>query len=130
MVRRTLDLSDYGTYRGDAAEAQPSLALPVANLKLKLILPRLSHPGVYFVAVATDTTGQHGIARANGTLCHCRSENSCDGASRSEGRQTRQLRPLHTTPGRGRPLLLPRDNPVRTASSRCINHAATRWLLA
>jgi hypothetical protein len=67
MVRRTLDLSDYGTYRGDAAEAQPSLALPIANLKLKLILPRLSHPGVYFVAVATDTTGQHGIARANGT---------------------------------------------------------------
>ena len=66
-VRRTLDLSNYGTYRGDAAEAQPSLALPVANLKLKLILPRLSHPGVYFVAVATDTTGQHGIALANGT---------------------------------------------------------------
>jgi hypothetical protein len=67
-VLRTLDLSNYGTYRGDAAEAQPSLlVLPVANLKLKLILPRLSHPGVYFVAVATDTTGQHGIARANGT---------------------------------------------------------------
>jgi hypothetical protein len=66
-VGRILDLSNYGTYRGDAAEVQPSLALPVANLKLKLILPRLSHPGVYFVEVATDTTGQHSIARANGT---------------------------------------------------------------
>ena len=65
-VRCTLDLSNYGTYRGDAAEAQPSLALPVANLTLKLILPRLSHPGVYFVAIATDTTGRHSIARANG----------------------------------------------------------------
>ena len=66
-VRRTLDLSIYGTYRGDAAEAQPSLALPIADLKLELILPRLSQPGVYFVAVATDTTGQHSIACANGT---------------------------------------------------------------
>ena len=126
MVRRTLDLSDYGTYRGDAAEAQPSLALPVANLELKLILPRLSHPGVYFVAVATDTTGQHGIARANGSSVTADQKTVVTVPLDLRAARPWQLRPLHTTPGRGRPLLLPRDNPVRTASSRCINHAATR----
>jgi hypothetical protein len=63
-VRRTLDLSDYGTYRGELAPSVPALSLPAALVKLQLILPRFSDPGNYFVVVAPDRSGRNRIAGA------------------------------------------------------------------
>ncbi len=64
MVRRTLDLSDYGTYRGEQAPSVPVLSLPAALVKLTLILPRFSDPGNYFVVVAPDRSRRNRIASA------------------------------------------------------------------
>jgi hypothetical protein len=64
MLRRTLDLSDYGTYRGEQAPSVPVLSLPAALVKLKLILPRFSDPGNYFVVVAPDRSRRNRIAGA------------------------------------------------------------------
>ena len=64
MVRRTLDLSDYGTYRGEQAPSVPVLSLPAALVKLQLILPRFSDPGNYFVVVAPDRSRRNRIAGA------------------------------------------------------------------
>jgi hypothetical protein len=63
-LRRTLDLSEYGTPRGDEAVSVPDLSLPAALVKLQLILPRLSDPGNYFVMVGPDKSGQNRIACA------------------------------------------------------------------
>ena len=62
MARRTLDLSDYGTYRGEQAPSVPVLSLPAALVKLKLILARFSGPGNYFVVVAPDRSRRNRIA--------------------------------------------------------------------
>ena len=63
-LRRTLDLSEYGTPRGEQGVSVPGLSLPAALVKLELILPRLSDPGNYFVMVAPDKSGQNRIACA------------------------------------------------------------------
>jgi hypothetical protein len=68
MVRRTLDLSDYGTYRGAQAPSVPVLSLPAALVKLKLILPRFSDPGNDFVVVAPDRSRRNRIAGARRSL--------------------------------------------------------------
>ena len=64
MVRRTLDISDYGTYRGEQAPSVPVLSLPAALVKLQLILPRFSDPGNYFVVVVPDRSRRNRIASA------------------------------------------------------------------
>jgi hypothetical protein len=61
---RTLDLSEYGTYRGEQPKELPPLSLPPALVRVELILPRLSRAGNYWVGVATDKTGKHIIADA------------------------------------------------------------------
>ena len=63
-LRRTLDLSEYGTPRGEETVSVPDLSLPPALVELELILPRLSDPGNYFVMVAPDKSGQNRIACA------------------------------------------------------------------
>lgn len=63
-VSRTLDLFSYGTYLGEEGGKQPPLVLTAALLKLELILPRLSEPGMYSVTVAADRTGRGRIAFA------------------------------------------------------------------
>ena len=63
-LRRTLDLSEYGTPRGEETVYVPDLSLPAALVELELILPRLSDPGNYFVMVAPDRSGQNRIACA------------------------------------------------------------------
>lgn len=60
---RTLDLSGYGTYRGEQPTLPP-LSLPRARVRVELILPRFSGTGNYWVAVSTDKTGNHVIAEA------------------------------------------------------------------
>jgi hypothetical protein len=66
-LQRTLDLSQYGTYRGDEPASNPPLHLPVALLRLELVLPRLSQPGAYSIAVASDRNGLNRVACAKGT---------------------------------------------------------------
>jgi len=66
-VRRTLDLSEYGTYRGDKPPSNPPLHLPAALVRLELILPRLSQPGAYYIMVAADKNGLNRVACAKGT---------------------------------------------------------------
>jgi hypothetical protein len=63
-LHRTLDLSQYGTYRGDQPSSNPPLHLPAALLSLDLILPRLSQPGAYYVIVAADKNGLDRVACA------------------------------------------------------------------
>ena len=66
-LHRTLDLSQYGTYRGDQPPSNPPLHLPAALLSLELILPRLSQPGAYYVMIAADKNGLDRVACAKGT---------------------------------------------------------------
>jgi hypothetical protein len=66
-LHRTLDLSQYGTYRGDQPLSNPPLHLPAALLKLELVLPRLSRPGAYSIMVARDKNGLNRVACATGT---------------------------------------------------------------
>ena len=66
-LHRTLDLSQYGTYRGDQPSSNPALHLPAALLSLDLILPRLSQPGAYYIMVAADKNGLNRVACAKGT---------------------------------------------------------------
>ncbi len=66
-LHRTLDLSQYGTYRGEQPQSNPPLYLPAALLRLELVLPRLSQPGAYDIMVASDKNGLNRVACATGT---------------------------------------------------------------
>jgi hypothetical protein len=66
-LNRTLDLSQYGTYRGDQPPGNPPLHLPAALVSLELVLPRLSPSGEYSIMVATDKDGRNPVACAKGT---------------------------------------------------------------
>jgi hypothetical protein len=66
-LHRTLDLSQYGTYRGDQPPGDRPLHLPAALLRLELVLPRLSQPGAYYIMVATDKNGLDRVACTKGT---------------------------------------------------------------
>ena len=65
-LHRTLDLSQYGTYRGDQLTTNPALFLPAALLRLEIVLPRLSQPGTYYITVAADKNGFGPVASARG----------------------------------------------------------------
>jgi hypothetical protein len=65
-LRETLDLSQDGTYRGEQPATVPRLSLPAALVRLELILPRLSNPGNYFVAIAPNESGRYIIGSARG----------------------------------------------------------------
>jgi hypothetical protein len=66
-LHRTLDLSQYGTYRGDQPANNPPLRLPAALIRLELVLPLLGPPGAYSIAVASDRNGLNRVACATGT---------------------------------------------------------------
>jgi hypothetical protein len=66
-LHRTLDLSQYGTYRGDQPAGTPPLHLPPAVVSLELVLPRLSPSGEYSIMVAADKDGRNPVACAKGT---------------------------------------------------------------
>jgi hypothetical protein len=68
FTERTLDLTDYGTYRGARdTPTKPPLLLPATLLHVNLILPRFSEPGRYQIMVAQDRNGKKGLASASGT---------------------------------------------------------------
>ena len=98
-LHRTLDLSQYGTYRGDQPASQPSLHLPAALLRLELVLPRLSQPGAYSIMVASDKNGLNRSGLRNGDRSGCRSADRGHCVSRSEKCDARQVRLVDSTPG-------------------------------
>lgn len=65
---QTLDLTNYGTYRGSQDEPpRPPINLPAALLHVNLILPRFSEAGPYTIMVVGDKEGNGRIAYATGT---------------------------------------------------------------
>jgi hypothetical protein len=67
VVDRTLDLTNYGTFRGaENLPPKPPLNLPAALLHVNLILPRFSEAGAYNVMVVAGREGTNRIAYATG----------------------------------------------------------------
>jgi hypothetical protein len=67
-VERTLDLTNYGTYRGaEDQPPRPPVNLPAGLLHVNLILPRFSEAGSYTIMVVGDREGNGRIAYAAGT---------------------------------------------------------------
>jgi hypothetical protein len=66
QLHRTLDLSQYGTYRGDQATTNPPVLLPAVLLRLEIVLPRFSQPGAYDIMVAVGKNGIGRVASAKG----------------------------------------------------------------
>lgn len=67
VVDRTLDLTNYGTYRGaEEQPPKPPLNLPAALLHVNLILPRFSEAGPYTIIVVAGREGTNRIAYATG----------------------------------------------------------------
>ena len=67
-IDRTLDLTNYGTFRGaEEQPPKPPLKLPAALLHVNLILPRFSETGLYTIIVVAGREGTNRIAYATGT---------------------------------------------------------------
>jgi hypothetical protein len=67
VVDRTLDLTNYGTFRGaEQQPPKPPLNLPAALLHVNLILPRFSEAGPYTIIVVAGREGTNRIAYATG----------------------------------------------------------------
>jgi hypothetical protein len=68
VLDRTLDLTNYGTFRGaEQQPPKPPLNLPAALLHVNLILPRFSESGPYTIIVVASREGTNRIAYATGT---------------------------------------------------------------
>lgn len=66
-IDRTLDLTNYGTFRGaEEQPPKPPLNLPAALLHVDLILPRFSEAGPYTIIVVAGHEGTNRIAYATG----------------------------------------------------------------
>ena len=67
VLDRTLDLTNYGTFRGaEEQPPKPPLNLPAALLHVNLILPRFSEAGPYTIIVVPGREGTNRIAYATG----------------------------------------------------------------
>jgi len=68
VIDRTLDLTNYGTFRGTEEQPpKPPLNLPAALLHVNLLLPRFSEAGPYTIIVVAGREGTNRIAYATGT---------------------------------------------------------------
>jgi hypothetical protein len=65
-LRRTLDLSQYLAHPADQPPINTPLHLPAAVLRLELVLPQKSQPGVYEIAIAANGNDGVRVARAEG----------------------------------------------------------------
>jgi len=63
VVSETVNLWDTGTIRGNEPGSLQSVSLPVARVRLTIILPRFSPPGQYAVAVTQDQNGNGVVAQ-------------------------------------------------------------------
>jgi hypothetical protein len=75
VIDRTVDLTNYGTYRGaEGQPPKPPLNLPAALLHVNLILPRFSEAGPYTIIVIAGREGTNRIAYATGTASAVRNQ--------------------------------------------------------
>jgi hypothetical protein len=57
VVSENVNLWDAGTLRGQQPSPLQSISLPASLVRVKIVLPRLSEPGRYDVAVTRDQAG-------------------------------------------------------------------------
>jgi hypothetical protein len=67
VVAQTLNLWDSGTVRGEQPGQLESVSLPAALVRLTIVLPRHSAPGLYLVAISRDQNGNGLVAEATAT---------------------------------------------------------------
>jgi len=67
VVAQTVNLWDAGTVRGEQPGQLKSVSLPAASVKLTIILPRHSEPGLYLVAITRDQNGNGVVAEGTST---------------------------------------------------------------
>lgn len=66
-VAQMVNLWDAGTIRGEQPGQLQSVSLPAALVRVTIILPRFSGPGLYAVAVTRDQNG-NGVVAENGAV--------------------------------------------------------------
>jgi len=62
VVAQTVNLWDAGIVRGEQPGQLESVSLPAASVRLTIILPRHSEPGLYLVAITRDQNGNGVVA--------------------------------------------------------------------
>jgi len=67
VVVQTVNLWDTGTVRGEQPGQLESVSLPAASVRLTIILPRHSEPGLYLVAITRDQNGNGVVAEGTST---------------------------------------------------------------
>jgi hypothetical protein len=67
VVAQTVNLWDSGTVRGEQPGQLESVSLPAARVRVTIVLPRHSAPGLYLVAVTRDQNGNGLVAEATAT---------------------------------------------------------------
>jgi hypothetical protein len=67
VVAQTVNLWDAGTVRGEQPGQLESVSLPAALVKVTIILPRHSSPGLYLVAITRDQNGNGVVAEGTAT---------------------------------------------------------------
>lgn len=66
-VAQTVNLWDAGTFRGEQPGQLESVSLPAALVRVTIILPRHSAPGLYLVAITRDQNGNGVVAEGTAT---------------------------------------------------------------
>lgn len=67
VVAQTVNLWDSGTVRGEQPGQLESVSLPAALLRVTIVLPRHSAPGLYLVAITRDRNGNGVVAEGTAT---------------------------------------------------------------
>jgi len=67
VVAQTVNLWDAGTVRGEQPGQLESVSLPTALVRVTIILPRHSAPGLYLVAITRDQNGNGVVAEGAAT---------------------------------------------------------------
>jgi len=67
VVAQTVNLWDSGTVRGEQLGQLQSVSLPAALVRVTIILPRHSAPGLYLVAITRDQAGNGIVAEGTAT---------------------------------------------------------------
>jgi len=67
VVAQTVNLWDSGTVRGEQPGQLESVSLPAALVRVTIILPRHSTPGLYLVAITRDQNGNGIVAEGTST---------------------------------------------------------------
>jgi hypothetical protein len=67
VVAQTVNLWDAGTVRGEQLGQLESVSLPAASVRLTIILPRHSEPGLYPIAITRDQNGNGVVAEGTST---------------------------------------------------------------